>query len=130
MSTVSTDLDALHDLNHDYIASVQKGDVWRFDEILSAEFFCSNPDGSLTYSNTYPTGGLGGVLTGSVVDHLASQGSVADRFAAGAIIGVALTVSLVGVSRPVNTPVSPSRMSRPESGFRSVTTGIPAAASR
>jgi predicted RNA-binding Zn ribbon-like protein len=31
--------------------------------------------------------------------HLASQGSVADRFAAGAVIGVALTVSLVGVSR-------------------------------
>jgi predicted RNA-binding Zn ribbon-like protein len=31
--------------------------------------------------------------------HLASQGSVADRFAAGAIISVALTVSMVGVSR-------------------------------
>jgi len=31
--------------------------------------------------------------------HLAPQGSVADRFAAGAVIGVALTVSLVGVSR-------------------------------
>jgi predicted RNA-binding Zn ribbon-like protein len=31
--------------------------------------------------------------------HLAPQGSVADRFAAGAIIGVALTVSLVGVNR-------------------------------
>ena len=31
--------------------------------------------------------------------HLASQGSVADRFAGGAIIGVALTVSLVGVGR-------------------------------
>jgi predicted RNA-binding Zn ribbon-like protein len=31
--------------------------------------------------------------------HLASQGSVADRFAAGAVIGIALTVSLVGVSR-------------------------------
>jgi predicted RNA-binding Zn ribbon-like protein len=31
--------------------------------------------------------------------HLAAQGSVADRFAAGAVIGVALTVSLVGVSR-------------------------------
>jgi predicted RNA-binding Zn ribbon-like protein len=31
--------------------------------------------------------------------HLASQGSVADRFAAGAVIGVALTVSLVGVNR-------------------------------
>jgi predicted RNA-binding Zn ribbon-like protein len=31
--------------------------------------------------------------------HLASQGSVADRFAAGAIIGVSLTVSGLGVSR-------------------------------
>jgi predicted RNA-binding Zn ribbon-like protein len=31
--------------------------------------------------------------------HLASQGSAADRLGAGAIIGVALTVSLVGVSR-------------------------------
>jgi hypothetical protein len=31
--------------------------------------------------------------------HLASQGSVADRFAAGAVIGVALTVTLVGVNR-------------------------------
>jgi predicted RNA-binding Zn ribbon-like protein len=31
--------------------------------------------------------------------HLAAQGAVGDRFAAGAIIGVALTVSLVGVSR-------------------------------
>jgi 6-phosphogluconolactonase (cycloisomerase 2 family) len=33
-------------------------------------------DGSLTRRTTYPTGGLGGVLTGSVVDHLASQGSL------------------------------------------------------
>jgi len=47
MSTVSTDLDALHSLNHDYIASVQNGDVRRFNEILAAEFYCSNPDGSL-----------------------------------------------------------------------------------
>jgi predicted RNA-binding Zn ribbon-like protein len=31
--------------------------------------------------------------------HLAPQGSVADRFGAGAIIGLALTVSLVGASR-------------------------------
>src|SRR5271154_5558041 len=35
-----------------------------------------NPDGSLTYANTYATGGLGGVTNGSVVDHLASQGSL------------------------------------------------------
>lgn len=34
-------------------------------------------DGSLRLSGSYPTGGLGGALTGSVVDHLASQGSLA-----------------------------------------------------
>jgi 6-phosphogluconolactonase (cycloisomerase 2 family) len=34
------------------------------------------PDGTLTLSGTYATGGLGGVLAGSVVDHLASQGSL------------------------------------------------------
>jgi 6-phosphogluconolactonase (cycloisomerase 2 family) len=34
------------------------------------------PDGTLSIAGTYPTGGLGGVLTGSVVDHLASQGSL------------------------------------------------------
>jgi len=36
--------------------------------------------GTLTQTGIYPTGGLGGVLAGSVVDHLASQGSlVLDR---------------------------------------------------
>jgi 6-phosphogluconolactonase (cycloisomerase 2 family) len=34
-------------------------------------------DGTLRAAGTYPTGGLGGILTGSVVDHLASQGSLA-----------------------------------------------------
>jgi DNA-binding beta-propeller fold protein YncE len=33
-------------------------------------------DGSLRQAATYPTGGQGGVLAGSVVDHLASQGSL------------------------------------------------------
>src|SRR6516225_1705807 len=33
-------------------------------------------DGTLTLAGTYPTGGLGGQLAGSVVDHLASQGSL------------------------------------------------------
>jgi len=32
--------------------------------------------GALSLAGTYPTGGLGGVLSGSVVDHLASQGSL------------------------------------------------------
>ncbi len=33
-------------------------------------------NGALSLANTYNTGGLGGVLSGSVVDHLASQGSL------------------------------------------------------
>ena len=33
-------------------------------------------DGTLALAGTYPTGGNGGVLVGSVVDHLASQGSL------------------------------------------------------
>jgi 6-phosphogluconolactonase (cycloisomerase 2 family) len=33
-------------------------------------------DGTLSLAGTYNTGGLGGQLTGSVVDHLASQGSL------------------------------------------------------
>ncbi|MGX7681688.1 lactonase family protein [Jatrophihabitans sp. DSM 45814] len=35
------------------------------------------PDGTLTQAGVYPTGGLGGQLSGSVVDHTASQGSLA-----------------------------------------------------
>lgn len=34
-------------------------------------------DGTLQQAAAYSTGGLGGILTGSVVDHLASQGSLA-----------------------------------------------------
>jgi len=46
--TVSnTDVDTLHQLNQDYIRSVQTYDVRRFDEILGEDFLCSNPDGSL-----------------------------------------------------------------------------------
>ena len=35
-----------------------------------------NGDGTLTQAGQYATGGLGGILAGSVVDHLASQGSL------------------------------------------------------
>ena len=45
-AAVTTDLDELHTLNRDYINSVQTMDVQRFDEILSDDFVCSNPDGS------------------------------------------------------------------------------------
>ena len=41
------DIDALTQLNADYIASVQKGDVKRFNEILSDDFLCSMADGTL-----------------------------------------------------------------------------------
>ena len=43
----ATDLQTLEQLNRDYITSVQKSDVRRFDEILAEDFLCSNPDGSL-----------------------------------------------------------------------------------
>jgi ketosteroid isomerase-like protein len=46
-STAQTDLDTLGALNRDYIASVQGGDVRRFQEILADDFLCSNPDASL-----------------------------------------------------------------------------------
>jgi ketosteroid isomerase-like protein len=46
-ATSGSDLEVLTSLNRDYIRSVQNGDVRRFDEILAADFRCSNPDGSL-----------------------------------------------------------------------------------
>src|SRR5688500_604171 len=42
-----SDLETLERLNRDYITSVQKSDVRRFEEILAEDFLCSNPDGSL-----------------------------------------------------------------------------------
>jgi ketosteroid isomerase-like protein len=42
-----SDHDTLLALNAEYINSVQTGDVQRFDEILDADFYCSNPDGAL-----------------------------------------------------------------------------------
>ena len=41
------DLNALVELNDDYIRSVQTSDVRRFSEILADDFLCSLPDGSL-----------------------------------------------------------------------------------
>jgi hypothetical protein len=44
---IANDLDVLTKLNDDYIQSVQHSNVKRFDEILSDDFLCSNPDGTL-----------------------------------------------------------------------------------
>ena len=46
-ATTRSDHETLIALNRDYIASVQHGDVQRFNEILADDFLCSNPDGSL-----------------------------------------------------------------------------------
>jgi 6-phosphogluconolactonase (cycloisomerase 2 family) len=46
------------------------------------------PDGALTAAGTYSTGGLGGVLPTSVVDHTASQGSLTYDEAHGLLIAV------------------------------------------
>ena len=48
MKTASpNDLELLTKLNDDYIQSVQHSNVKRFEEILSEDFLCSMPDGSL-----------------------------------------------------------------------------------
>ena len=44
---MANDLDVLTKLNDDYIQSVQHSNVKRFEEILSDDFMCSNPDGTL-----------------------------------------------------------------------------------
>ena len=46
-TATQTEVETLQQLNRDYIRSVQTSDVPRFDEILSDDFLCSNPDGSL-----------------------------------------------------------------------------------
>ena len=44
---MSQDMEELTALNREYVASVQNGDVKRFDQILAPEFYCSNPDKTL-----------------------------------------------------------------------------------
>jgi hypothetical protein len=44
---MENDLKELAALNQDYITSVQRSDVKRFNEILAQEFYCSNPDNTL-----------------------------------------------------------------------------------
>jgi ketosteroid isomerase-like protein len=44
---MNNDINELTQLNTDYVNSVQNSDVKRFDEILAADFYCSNPDKSL-----------------------------------------------------------------------------------
>jgi hypothetical protein len=59
-----------------------------------------SPSGALTEAGSYQTRGLGGQLAGSVVDHLASQGSLAVDRQAGLLVAVnagSNTISVFGV---------------------------------
>src|SRR5258708_20781751 len=43
----ASELETLHQLNRNYVRSVEEADVRWFDEHLSADFLNSNPDGTL-----------------------------------------------------------------------------------
>lgn len=47
METAQRDVDTLTALNREFVASVQKRDVKRLEEILADDFMVSTPDGSL-----------------------------------------------------------------------------------
>jgi DNA-binding beta-propeller fold protein YncE len=58
----------------------QAGEVFVQTDAVSGNavaVYARAADGTLRTAGTYPTGGLGGILGGSMVDHLASQGSLA-----------------------------------------------------
>ncbi len=64
--------------------------------------YLRGPDGTLSEAGTYPTGGLGGVLAGSVVDHLASQGSLGYDPVHGLLVAVNAgsdTITVFGAQR-------------------------------
>jgi Domain of unknown function (DUF4440) len=46
-TAIASDLEGLHELNHNYVRSVEQSDVRWFDQNLAADFLNSNPDGSL-----------------------------------------------------------------------------------
>ncbi len=47
LDSTAADLDVLHELNHNYVRSVQEDDVRWFDANLADDFLNSNPDGTL-----------------------------------------------------------------------------------
>src|SRR4051794_19829114 len=76
------------------VASTSSGDggtVFALTDNLSANTVVAYdraPGGALRPAGTYRTGGLGGQLAGSVVDHTASQGALALDRAAGLLYAV------------------------------------------
>lgn len=69
----------------------QHGAVFVQNDAISGNAVISyhrNSDGTLTRSGRFATGGIGGALAGSVVDHLASQGSLTYDRRAGLLYAV------------------------------------------
>jgi 6-phosphogluconolactonase (cycloisomerase 2 family) len=70
------------------------------------EVYARAADGTLSLAHSYPTGGLGGALTGSVVDHLASQGSLTYDAAHGLLYAVNAGSNTVSVFAVDGTTLS------------------------
>lgn len=65
----SADLDALTQLNLDYVRSVQEADVAWFERHLAPDFMNSNPDGSLVDRQAF----LDQIVRGAGVTQLAAE---------------------------------------------------------
>jgi 6-phosphogluconolactonase (cycloisomerase 2 family) len=72
-SLFATPAAATGTIHHDQDAVFVQTDGLDTNAVLALD---RAPDGSLTLAGTYPTGGTGANLTGAVVDHLASMGSL------------------------------------------------------
>ncbi len=94
---------AAHQRAQDGTAASAQGAVFVQTDALSGNaiaVYDRAPNGTLTPAGTYPTGGNGGQLAGSVVDHLASQDSLVYDAAAGELFAVnagSNSVSVFGV---------------------------------
>src|SRR5947209_20622449 len=65
-NAADSDLEILHQLNRNYVRSVEESDVRWFDENLSTDFLNSNPDGTLVDRASF----LGQIGKGSSVTNI------------------------------------------------------------
>ena len=108
---------AAHQVSHDFGHWDRGGAVFVQTDNLAGNaiaVYDRQPGGKLTAAGTYATGGLGGQLAGSVVDHLASQNSLVYDAQVGELFAVNAGSNTVSgwPSRSVSTPVLISIRSR------------------
>ena len=94
-----SDLDALLDLNRDYVRSVQTSDVQRFSEILADDFLCSLPDGSL-------------LDRGRFLEHTAKPVAITDLEADDVIVRILGDVAIIHARTRYTAPDGVSRSGR------------------